>query len=475
MPQVIFAVQDGNLGILPSLEGEPLVVVGASSAGVVNAPVVCASVPALVDAAGYGDAPTMAANAINAGQTVLFVKTAATTAGVPGAVDSTGKTGTSAVTVTGQSVVSTDIWVKFTKGGTIAAAGIEYQVSRDGGYSYDPPKALGTANTITVDKSGIIFNLDAGTIIAGDVVKIKPVAPEPTDAEVLAALQAAHAHEQSWDLIAVVATASATMFDVVSTFENTATLQGRPCSAFLFTRKPTAGESESDYRTALNTAFAGKASTYIELCAGDCYQSSGIDSARMKVPAGWSMAVKAATLEPHLPVSMPAHGGLPVSIREKGILVAHDEQHYPGLGTDRFSVLTSYFAVKGVHAHRSQLFSPTGSDFDLHVHRRVLNKALRTVYVPMVLRLMSPVPVNAETGFVREDEASEWDTSTQTLLESIMLAKPWVSAVSFRVSRTDNLLSTKIVNATLLLTPLGYPDVIKVNVAFRNPALQVQV
>lgn len=476
MPSVIFAVQDGNLGILPSQDLEPTVIIGATSGGaaLLNKPFVATRHSDLA-VVGNGDSVALASMYVAAGLAVLFCKSGNTTAGVPGTVDSTGKTGTSVVTVSGNSYLSAEIAIRFPVGGTIGTAGIQYQTSLDGGRSWKAVKSLGTANTITVDGSGLVFNFAAGTIVANDIVRATPKAPEPNDAEVLAALNACGAHEQSWDLFAVAATATSSMFDVVSTAANTLTLKGRPVSGFMFMRNPNTGESEATYRTAMNTAMVGKAGTYLEVCAGACRMSSGLDSSRLLVPGGWAISLLTAGLEPHLPASMPAHGGLPVSIRENGIAFAHDERDDPGLGsqTDRFSTLTTYYNLKGVHANRAQLFSPSGSDFDLHVHRRVLNKALRTAYVPMVLRLQAPVPVNSETGYIREDVAKEWEGATQDQLESIMLARPWASFVEFKLSRTDNLLSTKEVNGEIAITPLGYPDVIRIGVSFRNPALRV--
>jgi hypothetical protein len=479
MPQVIFVVQDGRLGILPPIGDGPVFVCGTCSAGTVNVPQEFTRPKDIVDVNGYGDAITLASAFAGRGYRVMFVKTGGSAAAVNGSVDSTGKTGTSVMTFTGSSAVTCELVVEFLTGGTVGTAGISYRVSRDGGRNFDAPKTLGTANTITIEKSGLVVALAAGTVVAGDVIKGFPTAAQPNDAELLAALNAAHASTIKWDLAVPEVNASAANFDIVSTFCDTATNQGRPCSAIMRCRMPNVGESEAAYKAALDAIFTGqKQSTYIELTAGDCRISSQVDGGNYRAPFGWEHAVLTFSLQPHQVASAPAYGGVPVSIRDSlGNVTSHDERVNPGLssGNSRFSVASTYLEVSGVIPWRAQLFSAAGSDFDLHAHRRVLNRALSTIYVPMVRRIHIPVPVDAKTGKILETEAVEIERAIQTLLEDTLYGAPMVSSVLFTLSRSDNLLSTKTLTADLAITPLGYPDAIRVNVGFRNPALQTRL
>lgn len=100
---------------------------------------------------------------------VLFVRLTSATAAARSNVDVTGVTGTSVVTFTGTPLDDEEIRVVVTTGGTIAAAGIEFKVSRDGGRTYGPIVRLGTSVNYLIPSTGITVNFAAGTLVADDV------------------------------------------------------------------------------------------------------------------------------------------------------------------------------------------------------------------------------------------------------------------------------------------------------------------
>lgn len=121
------------------------------------------------DDTGYGEGLELAAHHVERNrQGYLFGKLATATAGAIGPVDVTGVTGTSVVTFTGTPYDDEHIIVDVVTGGTIATAGIEIKVSRDGGRTYGGTIRLGTATSYAIPNSGVTVNFAAGTLVAGD-------------------------------------------------------------------------------------------------------------------------------------------------------------------------------------------------------------------------------------------------------------------------------------------------------------------
>ena len=88
-PKVTISRRDGQLGILPPSSGKLLAVCGPSTLGTVDTPTAYSRVDDLISAFGYGPAVQFAAGYIaNYGRSVLFCRTAATTAGSTGTSDS---------------------------------------------------------------------------------------------------------------------------------------------------------------------------------------------------------------------------------------------------------------------------------------------------------------------------------------------------------------------------------------------------
>jgi hypothetical protein len=161
-----------------------------------------------------------------------------------------------------------------------------------------------------------------------------------------------------------------------------------------------------------------------------------------------------------------------VSIRDaNGNAIEHDEAVTPTLDALRFLALRTIDGYGGVYINRAILHSQSGSDFELIVHRRVMNMAKTTLRRYFVRRLNRPVRIDKSTGYILESDALEIEGGARALLASTMLSRPSVSAVRFTLSRTDNLLSTKTLTGECGLLPLAYPEFISLRIGFFNPAL----
>lgn len=482
LPAVNVTKLDGALGVLPPSSIRPLAIIGPADSGATNTPAGFARTKDIISTFGGGPAVEAACYALEQyGQPIVFMRTAATTAGAAGTIDVTGVTGTSVVSVVGSPAPNDtyDIWLKFVTGGTRGADGITYQISLDAGTNYGPVTALGTATSITVSGVGTLaFALAAGTIVAGDLVKLRTTQPTCVAADVTAAFTALKGSALNWELVLLASPVDATVGAALDAGIATLATAGRPRVWIGNTRIPALAESESTYLTAMGVISAAYSTTVGGLCAGSVRVASSIPgrNAIRELPLAYSVAAKECSNRPHVDIAqLDAPGGpLPgVQVRDaNGNPDRHDEAVNPGLDDLRFTTARTWPGYSGVYVTRPRVFSPEGSDFSIMPHLRVFNRFHETLYRFFVKRLAKPVRVNKATGFILEADALELEKAAESVLRGELLGAPMASGVRVVVSRTDNLLSTKTMNVDARLYPLAYPEFINLSIGFINPAIR---
>jgi hypothetical protein len=169
---------------------------------------------------------------------------------------------------------------------------------------------------------------------------------------------------------------------------------------------------------------------------------------------------------------------LAVSIRDvNGNPDEWDESLNPGLG-DRFVTARTHEEIKGVFINNPRILCPEGSDFEFIQHRRVMNVARFALRAFAKRRLSKPIYVSKKTGFILEEEAVEFETNaTRAMRTALSIPSSGqggkASDASFKLSRTDNILSNKTLTGDGKVIPLAYPKLIDLGISFANPALQV--
>lgn len=482
-PSVTINEIDGALGVLPGGE-KLLAIVGVSSTGTANAPATYARSKDIIAAFGAGPAVEAACLYVEQYQRpCLFVRTGQTVAGTPGTIDVTGKSGTSVVTITLAPNDDYEFYFKVIAGGTIGVAGITFQWSLDGGRTLSPVTALGTANTFAFPGAGLTqLNFAAGTLVAGDVIISRGTAPQWNTAELTTALTALQNSAVSWGIVEIVGSIDANAFDAIESAMSALSSAGRPKAWVGNARTPNVAETEAAYLTALTTIFSSKATVYGELCAGACKLSSAVSGRKYRRPISFKVAAEEASSAEHIDIADVNRGSLTgVSIRDaNGNPDEHDESINPGLDDARFTVLRTWDGLAGVYVNRPRLFSAAGSDFFIMPHRRVMNLARDTLRVYFIRRLSQPILVSTSTGYILEEEALEIENGADALLRAVLLATPKASGGGFeggsfvKLSRTDNLLSTRKLTGQGRIVPLAYVEFIDFDIGFFNPALQVQ-
>lgn len=369
-----------------------------------------------------------------------------------------------------------EAYIVFVTGGTRGTAGITYKWSLDGGRTLSPTTALGTATSIVIPGSGgVKVDLSAGTIIAGATIAFPTVAPRWNNTELAAALDALRATTNAWDLAEIVGPIDGDAFDLLETKFAGMFTGGKPRAWIGSTRMPIGNETEANYKTSLDNIFMSRATTFGELCAGACKLTSAVSGRKYRRPIAHAIASFEASVSQEINIADVNLGTIPgVTITDaNGNPDEHDESVYPGLDDSRFTVLRTHEGIQGVYVNRPRIFSADGSDFYLMPHRRVFNIGAAALRAYFVRRLNQPILVSKTTGFILEEEALEIEIGALAALEAALLAKPKASGVSFALSRTDNLLSTKTLNGDAAIVPLAYAETIALTLGFSNPALRV--
>jgi hypothetical protein len=81
------------------------------------------------------------------------------------------------------------------------------------------------------------------------------------------------------------------------------------------------------------------------------------------------------------------------------------------------------------------------------------------------------VRTDPTTGFILEADAVAMETDIRSKMKAALTAPGFASSVSYSVSRTDNIQSTKTITTTAQVLALGLILEIDSTIQFQNPAL----
>jgi hypothetical protein len=480
LPGVYIEELDGQLGVQSAAaSGKAFVVVGPADDGPTNLPSSFSRVKDLVATFKGGQAVEALAYYIERYQRPgIIVRTATSTEPAVTAVDSDDDNeGTSIVTIADDPTPNDDyqLALEFLKPGTVGQAGITYRLSYDAGRTWSPAMALGTADTITVPGAGgIVFELAAGTVAAGDLHEVDTTAASWGPTELQAALEPLGVTAVQWEIVLVVGSAiDATNIDTIEA------VRSMPNGKHIWygnTRVPNDGESEAAYAAAMATLSAAKSSKDASLATAACLLTSAISGRVYRRPASWPAAARQASVMPHINIADVDLGPLPgVSIRDaNGMPIEHDESVFPGLDDMRYVTLTTHPRRQGVYVTLPRTFAPTGSDYEILPHRRVINLAREVLYDYLLGILHKPILVSRKTGLILPSVATAIELGGDAALAAVLFAEPMASGAYIKVSRTDNLLSVPRLNGDGKVLPLAYPRWINFGLGFENPAMQIE-
>ena len=319
---------------------------------------------------------------------------------------------------------------------------------------------------------------DPGTILAGDSLSFRAVAPAWANGDLSSALTALGATKQTWNIALIVGPSSASAVEVLDAFFISLKAQNKFKYGIAGTRGYNIGETDAQYQTALGSAFSSTSTLWVDVSAGSEKLISAISSRQYRRPVAWIDAYQAITLDPGQDLAEVDVGPLPsCQIADaNGNPDDHDESVYPGLDDQRFTTLRSLEGYTGVYINNGRMFAPLGSDFIFVQFRRVMNLACAALVAYLTKRLSKQVtvypPGNSKAGLITEKCARSIEAgATQAMWQATGTRR--ASFVTFVLSRTDDVLSTFTLTGDARVVPIGYTKIFQTTIGFNNPALRI--
>lgn len=465
VPNVKLSIEDGALGLQTATGEQDLVLFGTCTGGTVDEPVAITSSQQAAELLGVGPLAEAAGYvADRGGATVWCVRVAASAAGAMGAWTITGG-GTAAVGSTGAPFDNYEVRVRITAGGTVGEA--KFQVSLDGGFTYGPEAT--SAATFELDGTNLTLTFAAGTYVLGAVHASDGKAPGYDSTNLATAIDAWRASGNTAKIMADVgvpadAAAGATI-------------------ATMFAAKADAMETAGDYvgvllqapkvaLASLATAYAEVASKREGICATFCRLQSASGRSFLR-PVLWAVLGETARRPISEDLGRVRSGAIPAVQA-----IEHDEESNPGFDAAQFIVLRRVKGRRGFYVNNPRLRSPAGSDFDLLQMRRVMDVACDATRGRLLDYLNETIPVQAADlsnpaigGTIDPAYAGVVDNDIQEAVSSAVVAPGHAGFSQVRINRTDNILSTRKLRATIRLGSNTWAKQIEATIGFAAPSL----
>lgn len=468
IPNVSVQKQDFQSGVVKPSSSGILAIIAPSEKGTLNLPSTFTDPKAAFTQFGNGKLVEDGSIFMNAaGKPCLLIACAASVAATYSAITESASPGTSAITAGATHPLDDlDVEIVFDKGGTIAAAGIVYRYSVDGGDNFSAQIALGTANSIVIPNTGITLQLGAGTIVDHQTATFSTTSAQPNAGDISAALEALRVTKAPWDFVFIDTPATSAMVTQLDTWltaiENVGVFKGGALNTRQRAHDGT--ESEAQFATALSGIFSSVSSTRL-IVGADHYiaisQSPSFGGDEIDRPVALSVLSRLLTKSEEVDPARVLDGALTNTIidDDDGNAIWHDEAIYPGLDDLRFTTLRTFQgpdAPQGVFVNNAPLFSPNGSDYVYVQHLRVMNAACSIAYQLLIQRLSIGVSKDPKTGFILEDDAQKIEQYVQGKLKNQLGQK--VSGISFTLARNDDLSSNAgaTITCTLAVQSLAY-------------------
>lgn len=471
------AIQDGGLGILQATGDQVVCKVGLCTLGTPLTPYFLTDQSQVLSVLGYGPLADacVAALQIPGNGGVLAVPVTQTTAGTAGSTakaNAVTTPGTGTYTFGGAPNDAYQFQAKVVTAGTnLAAATGAFVLSVDGGKTFGPPIAIPVGGVYTIPTTGatLTFVDGSGTSYqVNDTATSQAVAPAFTNADMIAAIQAANTNTSLLDfaLIHVVGqaatvSASATQFaaldGLMSTFE----------AGFNYYRAYIEIADDTDANIASAFAAVLSSSKRVGAVAG-FVDLAEQDSTIRRRHAAWAALARAGAVKASEDLGKVKTGGL------RNVQKLYRDESTATTPLDTLGILTlrTYKGRTGQYfVSRPNLMVASTSDYRLLQRGRVSDIAAKIIRNKGLNLLRDDVPVNNATGFILEEVAQAYEADFKTALDGALLEKRDASATKASIRRNTNLLSDPTIYVTFTVTPKSTVEQVSGTLAFKNPAL----
>lgn len=365
-----------------------------------------------------------------------------------------------------------NVVVTIVTGGVLAATTFTY--SLDGGVS-DSPATAALVSTALAD-TGITLEFEAGSTdayVAGATYSFECKAPHYTSANLSTAFTATALSVLTFDYFvfageAVSGAEAATLFSAVSTALASAVTTDKYYGAILG-----AGD---DTPANILTAQNGLTDARIAVVQGSFRTAPVFGTVGRSLPHLPSLNLAAAraagnVMSTDLAQTAGASSVGPARGAPLDGLTHNEYTENAGLDDAKIGSMRTYAqGAQGVFLTNVHMKSPSGSDFEYWQHRRIMDEACKVISAYHISLVSSSVVVKTDgSGSLAEFAAQSIEKGAQRLLDSVIGAaardigpsaisgRPGhVTDIAYQVDRTNNLLSTKELIATVSIIPFGY-------------------
>ncbi len=470
MPQSLrLRLLDGQLLSTPQSNENTIAIVSASSTGAVNVVTSLGSVADVRETFGRGKLPQAMASVLatpNHGE-VIGVR-AASTAGVIGAVTSTG-TAPPMVTATGAPYDDAVLRVEIVSAGALGVAtfrySLDYDAERPSLATWSPVRV--TAATYLIAELGVTLGFAAGTYVVDNRYTAFATAPTLSNTSVTDAIEAIRISGRDPAAIIVLAapggaadtdraTALSGLFAAVAAKRDEFVSANKPIDIILEGPAPVATTTAglTTWRAALSVVEPTLGAVGISVAIGRRRKISdlGEGSIGFMRNAAFSAAERISSTPVH--EDLGSHASPPL----RGIVslgsVDHDQDATSGLSS---RWLTTSAFPNGVYFSKGASMAPVGSDFDIIAnHRVVLVKGWRAGFAALGRYKNTDHFLAASTGRITDEEAEAIDADLTTQLVAALVESGNASNARATVVRTTDTLATKAMRGAFSVRPKGY-------------------
>ena len=262
--------------------------------------------------------------------------------------------------------------------------------------AYEAHRVLTTGTVHSVaDTTNDVTAADAstGTLVAGDIITCRSVAPMPSTAAVTAAFAALKTAGEQFAVVACAFPCTAAYAAVVAAGMTTLLEAGKATGTLIHTRMPNAGESDDTWMAAIAADYASFTDDRMSVCdvPARCTIDDGAEVLTLDTPAIAAIAARAMSVpDPSTALHAVALGALDgvTLVDGDNELIHHDEFDNPGLDAIGHITLRRYpdpSIATGTYLTNSHLAYPPNSRIYVWPDRRVAN-ILRTSLVSTSLQ-----------------------------------------------------------------------------------------
>lgn len=460
LSEVTLTITDGALGIVPEAIDGISAKIGCSSLGTINSVYSFSDIKTLTDTLGVGPLVEAAAHLLSiSGGPVYCVPATHSTEGSAGSITKSGSGPT--VTVAGNSTDVYEAQVVIVAGGALGAGTFKYTL--DGGDNFSPVYTIPSGGTFLMPGTGLTLTFPSGTYVAAETYTFASTAPMYDNTALNSALTGLLADPREWRFLHVVGQ-GANVAGCATMAATVATALGSAATAYRYTRAIVECPDDTDVN--IIAGLASTSNVRVMIAAGFCELTSQVTGRSHKRHAAWPMSARMALAPVHEDLGRFASGSLPGVTR-----LYRDERATPGLDAQRVATLRTFIGQPGFYITAGRTTASTVSDYQLIQNGFVMDKACRIIRTALLRFLNDSVNVNATTGYIQEEDAQNIENYVLGLLESGLIAPGNASAVTVKVARNNNILSSMTLLTTERIVPKGYARFITADVGLYNPAL----